>query len=505
MEHLNAQLLSMSYSSMPMTPSSKQKKPGPRAPRTSTRDHDHAMQSQTPGPHAQRTLDFLALFIKSWATQSAPSNEFCSQPSTASFSKLNISQALPDSDVSSMRTTPKSNATNFSSPLDLSLPKQQHVAKQYAKEIILTNPKALDCFFDYLSLEDLLTCQRVCKSWSHTIKFSREWKERLYLAPASGNHGQQTAKLNPFLTTISSTISELHQIYDNLPCDTMTPLLQEDHNIVFAWKGRYYRPQTFFSRSSNPALSSVSSADNVSAPYIEWQLRQLSRYEICSLNNSTLFPGPGWSLWKMYLCQPPPIEIHITVWEMDSAYEDDSRLPKAADAGHITERFVLKAWSIREIFERMDEARDEERKAQRTGHEEQTPKRKMGKFRNIFTNDKSQLPPPPVPPFPTSFHNTSQRHLPPTPTPSPLRPRVVKTLAAPETPPDLPSPEFPKAATSSATSTYSKPASVFSLASNASLARKKVQQVLRNNASTMTVGLGGYVEPLASSGRRKAE
>ncbi|GIZ44411.1 hypothetical protein CKM354_000760900 [Cercospora kikuchii] len=499
MEHLNAQLLSMSYSSMPMTPSSKQEKPGPRALRTSTRDHDHAVEPQTPSPHAQRTLNVLTLFTKSWAVQKTPSSKFCSQPSTASSSRLTISQPLQNSDMSSMKTFPNANATNFSAPLGLSSPKQQHVAKKYAKERILTNPKALDRFFDYLSLDDLLTCQRVCKSWSHTIRFSREWKERLYLAPAAGSHGQQAAKLNPFLTTISSTISELHQIYDNLPCDTMTPLLQEDHNIVFAWKGRYYRPQTFFSRSSNPALSSVSSADNFSAPYIEWQLRELLRYEICSLNNSTLFPGPGSSLWKMYLCQPPPIEIHITVWEMDNAYEDDSRLPRASDAGHITERFVLKAWSIREIFERMDEARDEERKAQRPSHEEQTPKRKMRRFRHLFTNDESQLSPPVAPAFSTSFHNTSQRHLPPTPTHSPLRPRVAKTHAAPETPPDLPTPKFPKAASSSATSTYSKPASISSLASNASIAREKVQQVLRNNASTMTVGLGGYVEPLAST------
>ncbi|CAK1362737.1 hypothetical protein CB0940_05077 [Cercospora beticola] len=450
-------------------------------------------------------MNLLALFTKPWVTQRTPSSEVCNQHSTASSSKLTSNQPLLDSDLSSMKTNLNANAINFSSHLDLPSPKQQHAAKKYAKERILANPKALDRFFDYLSLADLLTCQRVCKSWSHTITFSRKWKEQLYLAPASGNHGQQTAKLNPFLTTISSTISELHQIYDNLPCDTMTPLLQEDHSIVFAWKGRYYRPQTFFSRSSNPALSSVSSAENVSAPYIEWQLRELSRYEICSLNNSTLFPGPNSSIWKMYLCQPPPIEIHITVWEMDNAYEDDSRLPKAADAGHITERFVLKAWTIREIFERMDEARDEERKARRPTHEEQTPKRKMEKFRHLFINDKSQLSPPTAPAFSTSFHNTSQCHLPPTPTPSPLRPRVAKILAAPETPPEFPSPKFPNAATSSAASTYSKPASISSLASNASLARKKVQQVLRNNASTMTVGLGGYVEPLAPSGGRKAD
>ncbi|KAF2210478.1 hypothetical protein CERZMDRAFT_99537 [Cercospora zeae-maydis SCOH1-5] len=489
----------MGHDSMPMTASRKQIESRSRTP---IGDPDHAAQSPGPSLHGQHTRRRFVFLTKRAASKETCSDQGSSHTSTPYSAKFNVSQPLLSTDMDNFKILSEVSSADSASLLGPAV-------KDYANERVLSET-ALDGFFNYLSLEDLLTCRRVCKSWSQAITLSREWKEQLFLAPAPSNHHQPAAKLNPLLTSISSKVSQLHYIHDNLVCDTMTRLFPEDHNLVFSWKGRYYRPQTFFSRSSNPALSSASSLSNTSSPCLEWQLRELSRYEICSLKNSTVFPGPESSLWKMYLCQPPPIEIHITIWEMDNAYEDDSRLPKESTEGHVTERFVLKAWSIREMFERMDDARNEDKRAQKAGLGENTSKRKMDKFRHLFHNDNSRRSSSSSSMSPsTFFHNTSQYRLPPTPSPSPLRsakPKITSNAirigtsanTCPIKPPSFPGPATPS-------SSYSKPSSISSLASSTSQARKKVHQVLQSNASTMTVGLGGYVEhAISSSEARKA-
>ncbi|KAM3420484.1 hypothetical protein BST61_g3753 [Cercospora zeina] len=487
MEHLNAQLLAMGHGTMPMTPSRKQTESRSRTP---TRDLDHAAQPTGPSPHAQHSRKRFAFLTRRAARKETCSDKQSSRSSTTNSAKFNTSRPLLNSDMGSLQMLPEAKTGDSASLLNLPLPKQQQVVKKHANESSLSK-RALDGFFDYLSLEDLLTCRRVCKSWSQAITVSREWKERLYLAPAPSVHDQPAAKLNPLLTTISSKVSQLHQIYDNLMHATMTRLLQEDHNLVFSWNGRYYRPQTFFNRSSNPALSSASSSNNTISPCVEWQLRALSRYEICSLKNSTVFPGPESSLWKMYLCQPPPIETHITIWEMDKAYEDDTRLPQEPPtAGHVTERFVLQAWSIREIFERMDEARNEDRKAQKAGGPggSNTSKRKLEKFRHLFVNDSSSssshrslslLSPSSI-----SFHNTSrQHHLPPQTTPS-----SSSSPSSPSPPVRSANPIFD--AMRSDTSSYSKLSSISSFSSSTSQARKKAQQVAAEQCFDHDGGVG---------------
>jgi len=69
----------------------------------------------------------------------------------------------------------------------------------------------------------------------------------------------------------------------------------------------------------------------------------------------------------MYLCQPPPSSVNVTVWKAEEEYlEGDAEAgwsrQSGSTSGYVTERFMIhKAWTMREIFERMDEARSRAR------------------------------------------------------------------------------------------------------------------------------------------------
>lgn len=73
----------------------------------------------------------------------------------------------------------------------------------------------------------------------------------------------------------------------------------------------------------------------------------------------------------MHLCQPPPSSIRVTIWKGEEEDQEShtgdaevecSRESSGSTSGYVTERFVMhQAWTMREIFERMDEARSRAR------------------------------------------------------------------------------------------------------------------------------------------------
>lgn len=80
-----------------------------------------------------------------------------------------------------------------------------------------------------------------------------------------------------------------------------------------------------------------------------------------------IFPGPEASLWNMYLCHPPPSSVSVTIWKAEEEdLEGDAEVgwsrQSGSASGYVTERFMIHtAWTMREIFERMDEARSRAR------------------------------------------------------------------------------------------------------------------------------------------------
>ncbi|USW58588.1 Putative F-box domain-containing protein [Septoria linicola] len=190
-------------------------------------------------------------------------------------------------------------AIGYDPPMATREPNQAPVPQPSACRAMLMRPKELDRIFAYLPLEDILECQQVCKIWKQTIIGSRYWREQLFLAPAKVQK-DKLQHLNPLLTTINNTTSHYHEIHDQLRSNTT--LLELNHNIILSWKGRYFRPQPFFNRCSNPSFHFPTPQTNaISTPQptnIEWQLRELSRFKICHLSRQHIFPGPEASLLK---------------------------------------------------------------------------------------------------------------------------------------------------------------------------------------------------------------
>lgn len=269
-----------------------------------------------------------------------------------------------------------------------------------------------------MTLKSLLACQRVCKLWNQIITSSHACKEKLFLTSSPPRsldcirhcyQQQQQPRLNPLLTTINESVSHLHPVYDSFLSEGVN-----NNTLILTWKGMFYTPQIFFPRASNPSLGTVSVPADADADRklgeekeeigVEFQLRRLSRFEICflslrhyhhyhnnenhqhesekggskkktSANNrkknqhldNLIFPGPEASLWNMYLCQPPPSSVSVTIWKsQEEDLEGDAEAgwsrQSGSASGYVTERFMIhKAWTMREIFERMDEARSRAR------------------------------------------------------------------------------------------------------------------------------------------------
>lgn len=300
-----------------------------------------------------------------------------------------------------------------------SLPPTQNTSLQQptAHQKFLNNPRHLKRLFTHTTLKSLLACQRVCKLWNQIITSSHACKERLFLIPRPTSsfdcvhyycrQQQQQPRLNPLLTTINESISHLHPVYDSFLSENFN-----NNTLILTWKGSFYTPQTFFPRASNPSLGTVSVPADADADRqlgeekeeigVEFQLRRLSRFDVCflslrhyhyyhnyenhqhesekggskeerSMNNkkkdlgNLIFPGPEASLWNMYLCQPPPSSVSVIIWKAEEEdLEGDAEVgwsrQSGSTSGHVTERFMIHtAWTMREIFESMDEARSRAR------------------------------------------------------------------------------------------------------------------------------------------------
>lgn len=299
-----------------------------------------------------------------------------------------------------------------------SLPPTQNTSLQQptAHQRFLNNPRHLKRLFTHTTLKSLLACQRVCKLWNQIITSSHACKEKLFLTSSPPRsldcirhyyQQQQQPRLNPLLTTINESVSHLHPVYDSFLSENVN-----NNTLILTWKGSFYTPQIFFPRASNPSLGTVSVPADADAERqlgeekeeigVEFQLRRLSRFEICflslrhyhhyqiyenhqheseeggskeerSMNNkkkdldNLIFPGPEASLWNMYLCQPPPSSVSVTIWKAEEEdLEGDAEVgwstQSGSASGYVTERFMIhKAWTMREIFESMDEARSRAR------------------------------------------------------------------------------------------------------------------------------------------------
>lgn len=301
-----------------------------------------------------------------------------------------------------------------------SLPPTQNTSLQQptAHQRFLNNPRHLKRLFTHTTLKSLLACQRVCKLWNQIITSSHACKEKLFLTSSPPRsldcirhyyQQQQAPRLNPLLTTINESVSHLHPVYDSFLSESVN-----NNTLILTWKGSFYTPQIFFPRASNPSLGTVSVPADADADRqlgeekeeigIEFQLRRLSRFEVCflslrhyhhyhnyenhqhesekggskkktSANNqkknqhldNLIFPGPEASLWNMYLCQPPPSSVSVTIWKAEEEdLEGDAEVgwsrQSGSTSGYATERFMIhRAWTMREIFERMDEARSRAR------------------------------------------------------------------------------------------------------------------------------------------------
>lgn len=298
------------------------------------------------------------------------------------------------------------------------LPPTQNTSLQQptAHQRFLNNPRHLKRLFTHTTLKSLLACQRVCKIWNQIIT-SHACKEKLFLIPRPTScfdcihyycqQQKQQPRLNPLLTTINESVSHLHPVYDSFLSESVN-----NNTLILTWKGRFYTPQIFFPRASNPSLGTVSVPADADADRqlgeekeeigVEFQLRRLLRFEVCflslkhyhhyhnyenhqqesekggskderSMNNkkkdldNLIFPGPEASLWNMYLCQPPPSSVSVTIWKAEEEdLEGDAEVgwsrQSGSTSGYVTERFMIhKAWTMREIFERMDEARSRAR------------------------------------------------------------------------------------------------------------------------------------------------
>lgn len=328
-----------------------------------------------------------------------------------------------------------------------SLPPTQNTSLQQptAHQRFLNNPRHLKRLFTHTTLKSLLACQRVCKLWNQIITSSHACKEKLFLTSSPPRsldcirrcyQQQQQPRLNPLLTTINESVSHLHPVHETFLSEGVN-----NNTLILTWKGSFYTPQLFFPRASNPSLGTVSVPADADADRqlgeekeeigIEFQLRRLSRFEICflslkhyhqyhnyenyqhevekggskeetSANNrkknqhldNLIFPGPEASLWNMYLCQPPPSSVSVTIWKAEEEdLEGDAEAgwsrQSGSTSGYVTERFMIHtAWTMRAIFERMDEARSrariEDGKAEEVSSMMMRKRRKASLVKNLL-------------------------------------------------------------------------------------------------------------------------
>ncbi|KAF7185501.1 hypothetical protein HII31_13125 [Pseudocercospora fuligena] len=204
----------------------------------------------------------------------------------------------------------------------------------------------LEQILEDVSFRDLIACQRVNKSLRQSITSTMLYHRRLFMAP-SPQTSKENCNLNPLLTTLGK-ISRMHPVHKHIDLFNYLPspeLNGEPTGPVFARHGRYYLIQRFYSHASNPTLTYD---PKTGSPTLDLELRELSKHEASQRSLHTLFPGEESSIWKMYLCQPPPSEVRVTIWKREGS------------VATVSEKFVVRGWTVREILENVEEARRNE-------------------------------------------------------------------------------------------------------------------------------------------------
>jgi hypothetical protein len=217
--------------------------------------------------------------------------------------------------------------------------------KRYFRPVfaILNHEKLLECILAKLSIRDLLHFQRVCRAAKETVRKSLELRQQLFLAPASPV--TRSCVLNPLLTSIGA-VSAYHHVHSIMD---VSDILPTGHELILARDGQLYRPECLYGHATNPTLCQSGGQGGI---VVNWELRRLTRAERAGLSRSVVFPDHRSSVWKMCICQPPPAEVHVTIWSR-------GRSQDGSEEGRVVERFTLRAWTVKEIFERMKEARQQ--------------------------------------------------------------------------------------------------------------------------------------------------
>ncbi|EME84791.1 uncharacterized protein MYCFIDRAFT_203156 [Pseudocercospora fijiensis CIRAD86] len=134
-------------------------------------------------------------------------------------------------------------------------------------------------------------------------------------------------------------IHKFLNLSDYLPSPDLTSPVLSHHS-------HYYVIQNFYNHASNPTL--LFPNQNPKFPTLDLELRELSKLEASQRALHALFPGPESSVWKMYLCQPPPTEVRVTVWKRE-----------AGGVATVCEKVVVRGWTVREVLDNVEEARNE--------------------------------------------------------------------------------------------------------------------------------------------------
>lgn len=253
------------------------------------------------------------------------------------------SKPVPESLVRRDSMLQKSPSGRFNSPM--SSPKLTSNKTDISPEArVFSNVELLERIFCELNSPlDLLYVQKANKACRKLITTSIQLRRKLYMAPsASSAH-----KLNPLLTTLG-TISYLHPSYDMLMAHGVE---HRTKGLILSYRRQLYRPECYFGYASNPSIHE----DMNGQPYLQWELRKLTTLEAIQLDERVERIATGASLWKMYLCQSPVSEVHVTIWKKEEAEASDDSIFRAPQ-GTILARSTVRAWSVAAIFEAMEEA-----------------------------------------------------------------------------------------------------------------------------------------------------
>ncbi|KXS95181.1 hypothetical protein AC578_11159 [Pseudocercospora eumusae] len=199
----------------------------------------------------------------------------------------------------------------------------------------------LEKILDHVVFRDLISLQRVNKSLRQNLTTTLLYRRRLFISP-SPQTTKQTCHLNPLLTTLGK-ISRLHPIHNSIQISSYLPppeLHGEPTGPILSRPGHShaYLLQRFYNHASNPSLTY-----NNPSPTLDLEVRELSTLETST--HTLIIPHQDSSIWDMYLCQPPPSEVRITVWKREGG------------VASVREKVVVRGWSLREIFENLEEAR----------------------------------------------------------------------------------------------------------------------------------------------------